>query len=59
MKFLIIPKEDEKNFKMTLKSGKSFYLQAATLIDPTIGRIEIHNVPSAHVNLVANQVELV
>ena len=30
-KFQIVPKEDEKKYKMTTKSGKSIYLQA--LID--------------------------
>ena len=37
-----------------MKSGKSIYLQAATMIDPATGWIEIHTIPY----LVANQVEL-
>ena len=43
---------------MTTKSGKSVYLQAVTMIDPATGWIEIHTVPSARADLVANQVEL-
>ena len=55
----IIPtKGDEKKYKMTTKSGKSVYLQAVTMFDPTTGLIEIHTVPSARTDLVANQVEL-
>ena len=43
---------------MTTKSGKSFYLQAVTMINPATGWIEIRTVPSARADLVANQVEL-
>ena len=43
---------------MTTKSGKSIYLQAVTMINPATGWIEIRTVPSARVDLVANQVEL-
>ena len=43
---------------MTRKSGKSVYLQVGTMIDPAIGWIDIHIVPSARADLVANQVEL-
>ena len=41
-----------------MKSGKSIYLQAVTMIDPATGLIEIHTVLSAWADLVANQVEL-
>ena len=43
---------------MTTKSGKSFYLQAVTMIDPATGWIEIYTVPSAWTDLITNQVEL-
>ena len=43
---------------MTTKSGRSVYLQAVTMIDPTTGWIEIRNVPSAQADLFAKQVEL-
>ena len=43
---------------MTVKSGKSFYLQAVTIIDPATGWIEICTAPSAQADLVANQAEL-
>ena len=33
-KFQILPKGDEKKYKMTTKSGRSVYLQADTMIDP-------------------------
>ena len=43
---------------MTTKSGISVYLQAITMIDPATGWVEIHAVPSARADVVANQVEL-
>ena len=43
---------------MTIKLGKSVYLQAVTMIDLATGWIEIRTIPSALVDLVANQVEL-
>ena len=43
---------------MASKSGRSVYLLAVTMIDPTTGLIEIHIVWSARADLVANQVEL-
>ena len=43
---------------MTTKSGSSVYLQAVTIIDPATGWIEIHTVPSARSDHVANQVKL-
>ena len=43
---------------MTTKSGRSVYLQAVTMIDPSTVWIEIRTVPSALSDLVANQVEL-
>ena len=55
----IVPKGDEKKYKMTTKSGKSVYLQAVTMIDPATDWIEIRTVPSARADLIANQVELV
>ena len=36
-KFQILPKGDEKTYKMTTKSGKSVYLQAVAMIDPATG----------------------
>ena len=42
---------------MTLKSGNSVYLQAVIMIDPTVVWIQIYTLPSARVDLVANQVE--
>ena len=43
---------------MTTKSGKSVHLQAVTMIDPVTSWIEIHTVPSARADLVANLVDL-
>ena len=43
---------------MTTKNGKTVYLQAVTMIDPTTGWIEIRTVPSAQANLVSNQIEV-
>ena len=43
---------------MTTKNGKTFYLQAVTMIDPASGWIEICMVPSACADLVSNIVEL-
>ena len=43
---------------MTIKSGKSVYLQAVTVINPATEWIEIRTVPSARADLVDNQVEL-
>ena len=43
---------------MTIKSGKSVYLQAVAIIDPATGWIEIGVVPSLHAKVVAYQVEL-
>ena len=40
------------------KKDKDVYLQAITMIDPVTGWIELHSVPEARANLVANQVEL-
>ena len=37
---------------------KDIYLQAITMIDPATGRIDIHSVPEARVDLVTYQVEL-
>ena len=50
--------KDDKKYKMTTKSGKFVYLQAVIMIDPATDMIEIHAVPSARADLVANQVEL-
>ena len=36
-KFPILPNGHEKDFKMTMKSGRSVYLQAVTMIDPATG----------------------
>ena len=57
-KFQILPKGDEKKYKLITKAGWSVYLQAVTIIDPATGWIEIRTVPSAWADLVANQVEL-
>ena len=43
---------------MIMKSGKSVYLQAVTMIDPATGWIEIRSIPSSQVDLVSNQVDL-
>ena len=40
------------------KKYRDVYLQAITIIDPVTGWIEIHAVPEARADLVANQVEL-
>ena len=56
--FQILPKGDEKKYKMTIKTGKSVCLQAVTMIDLATAWIEIRTVPSARADLVANQVEL-
>ena len=40
------------------KKDKDVYLQAITMIEPAIARIEIRSVPEVRVDLVANQVEL-
>ena len=57
-KFQILSNGDEEKNIMTTKSGRSIYSQAATMIVPAINSIEIRTVPSAQVDLVANQVEL-
>ena len=44
--------------KRNINLGKYVYLQAVTMIDLTIGWIEIHTVPSAQSDLVASQLEL-
>ena len=54
----MLPKGDEKKYKIIMKSVKSIYLQAATMIDPAAGWIEIHTIPSVQADLVANQVKL-
>ena len=54
----ILPKGDEKKYKMTTKSGTSVYIHAVTMIDPATDCIEICTVPSARADLVANQAEL-
>ena len=54
----ILPKGDEKKYKMSTKSGKSVYLQAVAMIGPVTGCKEIRTVPSALADFVANQVEL-
>ena len=41
---------------MTTKSGRSVYLQAVTMIDPSTA-LEVCTVPSAQIALVANQIE--
>ena len=43
---------------MTMKSEKHVYLQAATIIDPATGYIEMRIVKSPWSDLVSNQVEL-
>ena len=43
---------------MTTKSGMSICLQAATMIDPATGWIELRTVLSALADLVSNQVEV-
>ena len=43
---------------MTTKSGKSIYLQAITMYEPTTGWIEIYTVPGTQEDLGANLVEL-
>ena len=57
-KFQIISKGDEMIYKMTKTSGRFIYLYLVTIIDPATGRIEIHTVPSAQADIIANQVEL-
>ena len=57
-KFEILPKRDEKKYKMTTKSVESVHSQSVTMIDPAIGWIEICTVPSAQRDLVSNQVDL-
>ena len=57
-KFLIVPKGDERKYKMTIKSGRSVYLQSVTMIDPATDWMEIRAVSSAQADLVAYQVEL-
>ena len=43
---------------MKTKDGNMVYVQAITMIDPATGWVEIRAMPSARVDLVANQVEL-
>ena len=44
---------------MTTEKGSTVYLQAVTMIDPAIYCwVKIRAVPSAHADLVAQQVEL-
>ena len=44
--------------KDKLKIDKDVYLQAIIMIDPVTGLIEIHSVPEARSDIVANQVKL-
>ena len=48
---------DEKNFKMTTKSGKYVYLQAVTMNDPATGWIDIYRATSALAGLIVNQIK--
>ena len=44
---------------MTTKNRKNVYLQVVSMIEPAKGWIETRSVPSVHVDLVSNIVELV
>ena len=57
-KFQIVPKGDERKYKMTTKSVRSVYLQEVTMIDLATGWIEICTVPSARANLVVDQLQV-
>ena len=52
MKFQILPKGDERKYKMPTKSVRSVYLQVVTMINPVTGWIEILTVPSAQADQV-------
>ena len=52
------PNKGGRKYAMKGKKDKDIYLQAITIIDPAMGWIEIHSVPEARADLVANQVEL-
>ena len=43
---------------MTTKSGRSVNLQAVSLIDPATGWINIHTIPSALADFLANKAEI-
>ena len=57
-KYRMTPKKGGRKYAMKGKKDIDFYLQAVTMIDPATCWIEIHSVPEARANLVANQVEL-
>ena len=52
------PNKGGRRYAMKGKKDKNVYLQAITTIDPATGWIELHSVPEARADLVANQVEL-
>ena len=56
--YYFMPKGGGKKYQMTTKNGKTVYLQAVTMIDPATSWIEICTIPSAHVDLVSNIIEL-
>ena len=57
-KYRMTPKKGGINCTIKDKKDKYIYLQAATMIDPANGWIEIYSVPGAQVDLVANKIEL-
>ena len=50
------PNKGGRKHSMKGKTDKDVHLQAITMIDPATGWIEIHSVPEARADLVANQV---
>ena len=52
------PSKGGRKYAMKCKKEKDVYLRAITMIDAATGWIEIHSVPEARADLVANQVEL-
>ena len=51
-------KKGGRKYAIKGKKDKDVYLQAITMIDAATDRIEIHSVPEARADLVANQVKL-
>ena len=57
-KYQMTSNKGGRKYAMKGKKDKHVYLQAITMKYPATGWIEIHSVPDARADLVANQVEL-
>ena len=57
--YRMTPNKGSRKYAMKGKKDKDVYLRAITMIDRVSGWLEIHSVPEARADLVANQEELV